>query len=282
MAINLTGKRAVVVGGTSGIGEGIAQRLAKANASVTIVGRSPERGQEIVRHLSSLGGSNHEFIACDSFVMSNIKEFCKKFTENHQSLDFLVLSQGMATIQGRTETKEGIDQKLALHYFGRMCYINGLLPLLRKAQQPKVLSVLSAGVHQPYTLVNDDFDLKNNFSIANAANAAGYYNDIALEHLSKDAANKDVLFVHAAPGFVSTRWGTEMPWWLRAGIRVLQQFGRSIEDCGDAMCYPLFHHHSPGFLLVNPDGESIGESTPSSKDLSTYVWEKTIDLIGNE
>ena len=41
--LNLAGKRAVVVGGTSGIGHGVALRLAKADASVTIVGRSAKR-----------------------------------------------------------------------------------------------------------------------------------------------------------------------------------------------------------------------------------------------
>jgi hypothetical protein len=36
---SLLGKRAVVVGATSGIGEGIALRLAQANCEVTVVGR---------------------------------------------------------------------------------------------------------------------------------------------------------------------------------------------------------------------------------------------------
>ena len=42
--LNLSGKQAVVVGGTSGIGHGIAVRLEQARASVTIVGRSATRG----------------------------------------------------------------------------------------------------------------------------------------------------------------------------------------------------------------------------------------------
>ena len=49
--VDLTGKRAVVVGGTSGIGKGLALRLAKAGASVTIVGRSQERAANIIQQM---------------------------------------------------------------------------------------------------------------------------------------------------------------------------------------------------------------------------------------
>eukprot|EP00981_Chlorochromonas_danica_P001314 scaffold281_cov282-Ochromonas_danica.AAC.14 len=53
--ITLPGKRAIVIGGTSGIGEGIARRLAKAQVSITIVGRDADRGQAIVKELGELG-----------------------------------------------------------------------------------------------------------------------------------------------------------------------------------------------------------------------------------
>jgi 3-oxoacyl-[acyl-carrier protein] reductase len=46
--------RALVIGGTSGIGYGIARSLAKEGCNVTISGRSKERGEEIVRELKEL------------------------------------------------------------------------------------------------------------------------------------------------------------------------------------------------------------------------------------
>ena len=59
----------------------------------------------------------------------------------------LVLTQGMATIQGFTPTPEGLDQKLTLHYFSRIAFIEALLPALRNSGDARVLSVLSAGIH---------------------------------------------------------------------------------------------------------------------------------------
>ena len=64
--VNLAGRTAVVVGGTSGIGRGVAVRLAKANASVTIVGRDEQRAQEVLADLARVGGSgSHTFARVD-------------------------------------------------------------------------------------------------------------------------------------------------------------------------------------------------------------------------
>lgn len=59
--------------------------------------------------------------------------------------------------------------------------------------------MLSAGVHSPYPHVDDDPGLQRHYSIANAANAAGYYNDLGLDALARQPGNENVVFVHAAP-----------------------------------------------------------------------------------
>ena len=51
--VSLIGKEAIVVGGTSGIGMGIALRLAEAGAAVTIVGRDRTRAAQIVEQMNA-------------------------------------------------------------------------------------------------------------------------------------------------------------------------------------------------------------------------------------
>ena len=53
VAVSLIGKEAVVVGGTSGIGMGVAVRLAEAGAAVTIVGRNQDRAAQIIEQMKS-------------------------------------------------------------------------------------------------------------------------------------------------------------------------------------------------------------------------------------
>jgi hypothetical protein len=88
-------------------------------------------------------------------------------------LDFVVVTAGMATTQGYTPNEEGLDQKLAVHYFGRIAFIQELLPLMRGAPDARVLSVLSGGIHSAYADYEKHFDLRENYSLKNAADAAG-------------------------------------------------------------------------------------------------------------
>lgn len=304
--VDLSGQRAVVVGGTSGIGEGIALRLAQANCAVTIVGRNRERGNAIVGEMTVLSkaGVSHEFVECDSFMMSNVKRCCTDVSSKYDRLDYLVLTQGIATIQGRTETSEGLDQKLAVHYFGRMAFALGLLPLMTRhlaaasatssasagsppvaTFTPKVLTVLSAGVHSVYPHWRDDMELKTNYALKNAADAAGLYNDLAVDALSREYTQ--TAFIHAAPGFVSTNWGTEMPWYIRGVLSVLKTLGRSPADCAEAMCDSLFSQDvkgraqgGKGYYLVNQDGgEAKATPVQEEEGAREFVWTKTKEVI---
>lgn len=97
------GRRALVVGGTSGIGEGVAKRLAEADFGVTIVGRSAERAESIVAQLRAISpGSEHGFLACDAELLANAKSCADAYRSKNDRLDVLVLSQGIGTFQGRT------------------------------------------------------------------------------------------------------------------------------------------------------------------------------------
>jgi NAD(P)-dependent dehydrogenase (short-subunit alcohol dehydrogenase family) len=281
---NFTGRLAVVVGGTAGIGKGIAMRLAQANFTVTIVGRNAERGQEVVESLTQKGGSGHKFISCDAQHIRNLRAFAKTFSEEHESLDVLVETQGIATTQGRTETEEELDQKMAIHYYGRMALIEAFLPLLRAAPSARVLSVLSAGVHSPYSHYETDPELKENYSLKNAADAAGFYNDIGLDSFARQSGNENITFIHAAPGFVNTNWGTELPFLLRGLVRVVQPLGTSIEDCAEFMCLPLLspdedQPHTGEVVLIGSKGETVSK-TSLHDEARDAVWKHTQDVLG--
>jgi len=284
--------RAIVVGGTSGIGEGIAHRLAKAQVSVTIVGRNAQRGAEIIQDLNKLSGKDstntssstvqHEFIACDSLLFENIRQFIETINQRYNSLDYLVLSQGIATTQSRTETKEGMDEKLMLHYFGRMYFIKKLLPLLRRAESGgRVLSVFSAGVHQHYAEYNTDFELKKNYGLQNAANAAGIYNDLCLDAFSQQPENNTIAFIHSAPGFVNTNWGRELPCYYRVAVNIIKPIvGMSIDDSGEIMSNSLLSDDfKPSFYLVDRNGNPAKKNQNHSPEAREFVWTQTNQLF---
>ena len=280
--VSLIGKNAVVVGGTSGIGQGLSIRLAKAGASVTIVGRSQKRGAAVLKEMQDAapkggvtGGDGEgeacatptfRFVSCDCFLLKSVGVCVDALLRDHadRSIDYLVQSQGMATIQGFTPSaEEGLDQKLALHVYSRAAFAAGLQPALARSDDPRALSVLSAGVHAAYGNHAADPELSlGSYSIKNAADAAGFYNDILADSLSR--AHPSVAFLHAAPGFVATRWGVEMPTPIRWLVRGLQAMGgRSVEDNAEYMLRGLANpeHKAPGFWLLDQYGAATAKVT---------------------
>ncbi len=97
----------------------------------------------------------------DAGVLRNAAVLAATVAQRPAPVDYLVLTAGIATTQGYTPTDEGLDQKLAIHYFGRMKIVEKLLPLMRGSPDARVLTVLSGGVHSPYTEFASSFDLKD-------------------------------------------------------------------------------------------------------------------------
>ncbi|ETV70759.1 hypothetical protein H257_13846 [Aphanomyces astaci] len=276
--MSLQGQTALVVGGTAGIGEGIALRLAQAKANVVIAGRNADRGKSIVRNMQTINPSGtYRFLPVDAQLIGNIRGLSAEVPH----LDKLVLTQGIATIQGFTPTSEGIDQKLALHYYGRMAFIEEFLPTLRQStHSPRVLSVLSAGVHSPYANYTNDPSLESSYSLKNAADAAGFYNDLMLDAYS--AANDQIAFGHAAPGFVATNWGTEMPWAIRMLLKPLKYLlAKSKADCAEFMTDFLLREDVAGGQLYLTDavGEPAAVTTAHTPAAVAFLAKHTQDRL---
>ena len=244
-AKSLKGKTAIVTGGTSGIGQGVAVRLASAGSSVYIVGRDSVRAEAVLLTMERLkdpsASQTFKFIKCDCFSLAAVADCCQSMSSSLSSvggtIDYLVLCHGMATIQGFTKVEEtGLDEKLTLHVWSRASFMLNLKSKMTKSEDSRVATVLSAGVHKFYEKAVEDKELKKTYSIKNAADIAGTYNDVMIDSMSKDCRGGEfsgIKFIHSAPGFVKTRWGTEMPFALRMVIRLLQNLGRSKEDCAE-------------------------------------------------
>ena len=185
----------------------------------------------------------------------------------------------MATLQGYTPTAEGLDEKLCLHVYSRAALVAEVLPRLRAASAPRVVSVLSAGVHTPYAHWREDPDLTAHYSLANAANMAGMMTDAWMDGMARAPLNERITFVHAAPGAVQSRWGTEFPPWLRWPLRALQAVAplRTPADAAEAM---LSHALDPalaaptaggGFRSVGPDAQPA-PLTPVHDEARDVLW----------
>jgi len=178
---------AVFLGGTSGIGEGMVRTLAKhtkGNSNIIIVGRNKAAAEEILASLPpSPPGVKREFIQCDATLMKNISATTKQILTRYPKINYLVMSPGIMTLSGRDETTEGMDKKLAVHYYSRWKFLYDLLPALESANQAgeaaTVVSVHAAGKGGAIDL--NDLDLKKSYSNPRMALTTPTYNDLMME-----------------------------------------------------------------------------------------------------
>lgn len=206
--------KALVVGGTNGLGYALACRLAAdpSTASVIISGRTKP---------ATLPHPNMHFKPIDATSMRNIKSYTDAFKASEkEKLDYLIMTQGVLNLDGRVETQEGIDRKMALHYYGRQMLLRELLPSL--AADAKVISVYDSSSGNPPKLNWSDLDLKNTFSLANAAQHCMNMNDVMTQHFaSTQKAGDKRHFIHAYPSMVNTNIGRDLAWYLQLPAKAL-------------------------------------------------------------
>lgn len=90
----LSGRTAVVTGGTSGLGAASAVGLAHAGAEVIISGRDRERGEGVIEEIAAAGG-RAELELADLADASAVRALADRVLERHDRVDILVNAAGV-------------------------------------------------------------------------------------------------------------------------------------------------------------------------------------------
>lgn len=106
---DLSGKTAVVIGGTSGIGRAIARGLAEAGADVVPTSRRPEQVEESAAEIRALGRRSLEAVS-DVIDRASLDQLLRKCLAEFGKVDILVNSAGKTK---RTPTIEVSDEEWA-------------------------------------------------------------------------------------------------------------------------------------------------------------------------
>jgi NAD(P)-dependent dehydrogenase (short-subunit alcohol dehydrogenase family) len=88
---NLAGQRALVTGGTSGIGRAVALQLARDGAEVVVHGRDAARGAETVEEITGAGGKT-SFVAADLGDTADVQRLAREVGD----IDILINNAGIS------------------------------------------------------------------------------------------------------------------------------------------------------------------------------------------
>jgi NAD(P)-dependent dehydrogenase (short-subunit alcohol dehydrogenase family) len=150
----LAGKRALVVGGTRGVGGATALALARYGANVTIVGRSPtfdmlERLQTVAQSQQQQQQQHFSAHAFDLAPRAGVSALMKALSAEMLStglpaFEVLILSVGAWPNALEPKTADGIDRVIALDLLTRFSLIDGLHKRRMLKPSARVLSVLAS------------------------------------------------------------------------------------------------------------------------------------------
>ncbi|MDX3660605.1 SDR family NAD(P)-dependent oxidoreductase [Streptomyces sp. ID05-26A] len=138
--VDLSGRRAIVTGGASGIGVETVRALATAGAEVTIAARDLDAAQRVAASLSrSTGNSDISVAHLDLASQASVKAFARTWDG---PLHLLINNAGvMAT--PLTRTPEGWELQFATNHLGHFALTLGLFNSLR-AEGARVVNVSSS------------------------------------------------------------------------------------------------------------------------------------------
>ncbi|MDQ8758100.1 SDR family oxidoreductase [Sphingosinicella sp. LHD-64] len=136
--------RSAIVTGTGGLGYETALALARAGGEVIIAGRNPRKGVEAVARIrDEVPSAAVRFGEVDLASLRSVADFCERLRDQGDSLDLLVNNAGVMTPPERRETSDGFELQFGTNHLGHFALTAGLLPLLRKGRNPRVVTVSS-------------------------------------------------------------------------------------------------------------------------------------------
>jgi len=217
---NFSGKRVLVVGGTSGIGNGIAQAFRARGAEVAVWGTRPRAEDYSPGEGSELTGLAYQQVDVSS------PEAIAAAKTGFEGLDVLVLSQGIVAYKKAEFQQEGWDKVMSVNLDSLIHCSEKFRPQLAETDGSIIIISSVSGVRA---------------NIGNPAYAASKAGAISLTKSLGQAYARDGIRVNGiAPGLVDTKLTkvtTDNPDRLRGALRAipLRRTGQPEEIAGGVL-----------------------------------------------
>ncbi|UCR89423.1 SDR family NAD(P)-dependent oxidoreductase [Mycetocola spongiae] len=271
---DLTGKRIIITGATSGIGEVTARECARAGATVVLAVRNLSKGEITAKRI----GGRLEIAELDVSSLSSVRAFATAQTQN---VDILINNAGIMQVP-ESRTAEGFELQMATNFLGPYLLTRILLPRIRER-----IVTLSSQLHRMARL--DLTDL--NWERRPYRDLRAYYDSKLADTLfgielqrRLEAAKSPVRSVLAHPGIATTN--------LAAGASSsnINRFSWFLNDAERGALPTLYAATTdiPGGSYVGPNGPGgvwgfpkIGTASRAARDPKTAqtLWEAASALV---
>lgn len=196
--MTLSGKTAVVTGGTKGIGFAIAEAIAKQGANVFICARDKAEVRRAVEDLSRYGRAEGE--TCDVRSEEQVKMMLDECERVFGGIDVLINNAGMGVF-GKTVEEMPSDefrQTLETNLFGLFYACHYAIPLMKKRGGGYIINISSLAGQNPHPKMA-------------AYNASKFGLNGFTEAMMQEVRQDNIKVSYICPGSVNTYFGGDSP-----------------------------------------------------------------------
>lgn len=146
----LNGKRALITGGTTGIGLEAARRFIEEGARVIVTGTNPATLEAAKKEL----GDGAAVLPSDAGAIADQKKLAQEVQRQFGQLDVLFINAGIAKLQPlEAWTEETFDRTFAINVKGPFFLVQALLPVFAQRASIVLNGSVNAHIGMPNTTV---------------------------------------------------------------------------------------------------------------------------------
>jgi len=193
--VDLTGKSAVVTGGTRGIGRAIAKALIGAGANVAITGRIEAEIENATAELNTIGPGTISGYVCDVRNYDRVKSLFAAFG----SVDILINNAGIGIFSSvESMSPEDFRAVLETNVFGVFYCCHEAIPLMKQRGGGYIINISSLAGANPHPQMA-------------AYNASKFGLNGFSEALMQEVRHDGIKVSYIMPGSVNTEFGGDEP-----------------------------------------------------------------------
>jgi NAD(P)-dependent dehydrogenase (short-subunit alcohol dehydrogenase family) len=277
----MKGKTVVITGGTSGIGEIAAERLAQMGARIVLIARSKSRGKVALARLHEKAPDlAHTVHHADLTCISEMKRVVAEVASEEPRIDVLINNAGAIFVDRRL-TDDGLECTFALNHMAYFVITEGLRERLLTSAPARIVNTASAA-HQGAKLEFDDLQLAKSFGPMKAYGRSKLCNILFTRELARRLQRTGVTANCLHPGFVATRIGDDSGGVISRFAWLAKLFAISPEEGADTIVYlassPAVAETTGKYFYKR---QPIAPSAAAQDDrAAALLWESSAALAG--
>ena len=277
----MNGKVVVITGGTSGIGQIAAERLAGLGARIVLVARDQTRADATLNRLrQNFPGANHTVHLADLSKIEAVKKLAVEIANAEPRIDVLMNNAG-AIFYDRQVTSDGLERTFATNHMPYFVLTMGLRKTLLATAGSRVVNT-SSEAHRRMKLDFDDLQCATKYRAITAYGRSKLCNILFTRELARQLKGTGVTANCLHPGFVNTRFGDGGRGALHQFFRIAKNLALTPEKGAETMVYLASSSEVADVTgaYFQKCAQKIPTSEAQDDEAARRLWAETAKLTG--